>query len=476
MVVASSTLVNVSEDAEMRLVGLLAEAAPTTDVGQMQSFQDECTRSINEGNATSLLQTIMESPEAMSALMVLDTEQAVAAVSLLAALLQKVRPPDREAALAQALVDAIVRATSLAAALEEEAGGEEDMRTAQRKIALLSVLYNMRTDAHQKCSLLSRMLQLASTHPDQLLADASLLGRLLQPPAASAHPTTTTTGGTAVAASGRAAAPAAARPAGEVPRLVAVLDSWNRGGGAAAAASVRDRRELYSTICSVLPAADLRKQRFLLLLTETYNTQTPDQVDSAGVAAAREAAAGAVRDPVSLFHHQRNLLRCPAVQALRKDHAPLLQLLAVFQAGMLSDYESFVNQHAAAAGSGSEEELLQQWGLDAAQCRRNMRILSLCSLAAEHEEIPYQVIADTLQLDDSSGSVETWVIAAVNSGLLEAKMDQLAGKVLVERAVVRRFDEQQWKKLQSRLSLWKQNVGSILAALQQSQAATATTT
>ena len=39
---------------------------------------------------------------------------------------------------------------------------------------------------------------------------------------------------------------------------------------------------------------------------------------------------------------------------------------------------------------------------------------------------------------------------------------------MVERSVVRKFDMEQWKALQSRLHLWKQNVGGILEAYKQS--------
>lgn len=97
-----------------------------------------------------------------------------------------------------------------------------------------------------------------------------------------------------------------------------------------------------------------------------------------------------------------------------------------------------------------------------------MRILSLCSLSAEHEEIPYSVVAKTLLLP-SEDEVESWVIAAVSSGLLSAKMDQLQQKVMVERCVVRKFDMAQWKILQSRLKTWKQNVGGVIGGLKQSQ-------
>lgn len=77
------------------------------------------------------------------------------------------------------------------------------------------------------------------------------------------------------------------------------------------------------------------------------------------------------------------------------------------------------------------------------------------------------MVANTLQTE--SNDVEKWVIAAVSSGLLSAKMDQLQEQVIVERCVVRKFEMVQWKGLQSRLHLWKNNVGGILEAYKQSQ-------
>jgi hypothetical protein len=60
----------------------------------------------------------------------------------------------------------------------------------------------------------------------------------------------------------------------------------------------------------------MAKQRLTLLLVQTYSTSK--EVDAAGLASAREAAIGAVRDPVSLFVEQRNMLQLPAIQALQK--------------------------------------------------------------------------------------------------------------------------------------------------------------
>lgn len=405
----SSTLVNVAEDAELRLVTLLGETAG-------ESFQDTCTACLTGGDAEKLLKTVVSSGPAMQALLKLETEEAVAAVSLLAALLQRGKASSGSTtSIVMSLVDAITASAGV------------DLIATERKLTILSVLYNMLVS--EKCYLLNRMIQLAGLHATVLLQSETTLGQLLSSSTA------------------------------DTPPIVTLIDSWLEP----APVTTADRRMLYSTVCKVMPDTDSRKQRFMLLLVETYTSAS----DAVGIAAAKEAAVGAIRDPVTLFRHQRDLLSRPAIQALSKTEPDLLGLLTVFQEGKLTDYEAFFKNK-------DEKGLLKKWGLDAAVCVRNMRILSLCSLAAEHEEIPYTVIAETLKLTNGVTQVETWVIAAVNSGLLQAKMDQLAQKVMVERCVVRRFDMDQWKNLQSRLSLWKENVGGILAALKQSQQAAAT--
>ena len=129
-------------------------------------------------------------------------------------------------------------------------------------------------------------------------------------------------------------------------------------------------------------------------------------------------------------------------------------MLVIFLEGKLEEYRAFKGN-------------LSKYGLDGDECTRHMRILSLCSLAAEHEEVPYATVASTL--DVKAEEVESWVIAAVSSGLLSAKMDQINQMIMVERSVVRKFDMEQWKALQSQLNAWKNNLSSILEAFQQQQ-------
>lgn len=189
-----------------------------------------------------------------------------------------------------------------------------------------------------------------------------------------------------------------------------------------------------------------------------FSSLSQSEVDDEVRAAAKQAAVGAICDPVTLFNEQRIIMSLPPVTALKSTDGEIYQLLEIFQQGKLEDFQSFQNSNPSALSNNniSEEDAI-----------RNMRLLSLCSLATEHEEIPYDAIAQTLQVEQSE--VENWVISAVSSGLLSAKMDQLHHVVMVERCVVRRFGIEQWKILQERLNVWKKNVRTVLDGLKQSQ-------
>jgi len=391
---ASSALVNIAEDAELRLVRLLAESAQSTRAG----FVQDCEACIVHGDAAQLMRTILAEKGAISALVSLE-EEAVSAVSLLAALLDRVKDVN-SSKLVDELADSVIQSTST----------EETSKA----VSLLATLYNMRSEPLEKVGLLVKMINLATARQPALLeSNNSFFGRWM-----------------------------------EASRLSSMLDEWQ--------VEPVSRRALYRAAADGTTSS-LSEQRFTLLTVETY---TKSDIDAKGLESARKAAIGAIQDPVSLFVEQRKILSLPAVQALQEKSAPLYALLRVFQEGKLEDYQSFVK-------TNGGESVLSQWDLSPADCTRHIRILSLCSLAAEHEEIPYEVVASTLQTDSSE--VEKWVIAAVSSGLLSAKMDQLQEQVIVERCVVRKFELEQWKGLQSRLHLWKKNVGGILEAYKQNQ-------
>ncbi len=129
--------------------------------------------------------------------------------------------------------------------------------------------------------------------------------------------------------------------------------------------------------------------------------------------------------------------------------------------GKLQDYRDFT-------AMPDKVSVFPTFGIDEERCMENMSLLSLVSLAGEHEEIPYGAIAATLSVREDE--VERWVIRAVSSGLMDAKMDQLRRVVLVERCAVRQFGIKEWTAMKVRLDKWKSNVRGVLDALKKSGA------
>jgi hypothetical protein len=205
---SSSTLVNISEDAEHRLVGLLS--SPSSP----ESFKDECETSIANGDASKLVRTIVSDPGSIQSLVSAPIEEGISAVALLAACLNKVKD-GTSGQLLKDVADAIVKV--------EETDGST---SAAKQVTLLATLYNMRADPSEKVDLMVRMIRLASTHDPTLLEANSSLAKWIEP-----------------------------------SRLTGMMDEWQVQGSV--------RRELYRAAADG-SSSPLTKQQFTLLFVETY--------------------------------------------------------------------------------------------------------------------------------------------------------------------------------------------------------------
>lgn len=344
----SSTLVNVAEHAELRLVQLLADSATAANpVGP--SLVSDCEARIAAADAAGLIRTVVGDAGAMASLFSMEpADEAVSAFSLLAALLDRESDPAVAAKAASEMADVAAGARQGAA------------YDAKKGASMLCALYNLRSDPTEKCALLRKIVGHVSTTQPELLEPGRPLGDALD----SKNVTKMLAGWGVERAEKRAVYRAAAEGVGKAGDEGAVK----------------------------------RRQKFLLLLVGTY--ENSGEVDVEALGAAKDAAIGAVRNPVSLFDEQRGMLSLPAVAALGGSPATksLYELLRIFQEGKLDDFESFASSNAAALTGN---------GLSRDDCVRHMRLLSICSLAAEHEEIPYSAIASTLRVDDAE--VESWV-------------------------------------------------------------------
>ena len=208
---ASSALVTVAEDAELRLVRLLAESSGSI----RPTFVQDCESCIRNGDAARLMSTILGEQDAIVALLSLNDE-AVSAVSLLAALMNRVKI-NESSKLVDELANSIISTTSATGA------------GASRSVSLLATLYNMRSDPLEKVALMVKMIRFASAQEPALLEpNASVLGKWM-----------------------------------DTSRLPTMLDEWKVVPSA--------RRELYLATAEGATSF-LVKQRFTLLVLETYTS------------------------------------------------------------------------------------------------------------------------------------------------------------------------------------------------------------
>jgi hypothetical protein len=133
---SSSTLVTVADDADNRLVSLLAANGRPT-------FAQDCEQCLLNGDAAGLLKVIITDQGAMNEL--LNGEEA--AFSLLAAILERVSDPDQEAQLSVAMANAV----------------ETQLTDKDQQLRFLSALYNLRSRPQEKCFLLVKMITLTPT-------------------------------------------------------------------------------------------------------------------------------------------------------------------------------------------------------------------------------------------------------------------------------------------------------------------------
>jgi len=117
-------------------------------------------------------------------------------------------------------------------------------------------------------------------------------------------------------------------------------------------------------------------------------------------------------------------------------------------------------------------------GIDTEQCREKIRLLSLCSLASQRDEIAYADAAAVLQV--AAGDVEQWVVDAMTQQLIDARLDQQRQVIIVHASTQRTRSaaqfaaangesQEEWVALKTRLDAWKSEMGAVLETMSKIQ-------
>ncbi|KAL9132528.1 MAG: hypothetical protein Q9175_006297 [Cornicularia normoerica] len=230
------------------------------------------------------------------------------------------------------------------------------------------------------------------------------------------------------------------------------LDSWI----AAWETDEEDQRKLYLEIANVAAEAGEDAQSYLYLLRALRTIPAEDVSSQDSHSLAIRALKAALSHP-SHFDFQ-DLTSSDPIQALRNSDPEWYEMLEIFNAELLDDYNDFLESH---------EDFLPNASLDASVLHRKMRLLTLASLAAstQSRSLPYQHIARALQIP--SEDVEMWVIDVIRAGLVEGKLSQLNQTFLIHRSTYRVFGEKQWTEVQGRLDTWRASLEGVLAVVRQ---------
>jgi hypothetical protein len=98
-------------------------------------------------------------------------------------------------------------------------------------------------------------------------------------------------------------------------------------------------------------------------------------------------------------------------------------LLKVICDGSLEEFADFNKSH--------DESFFASFGLNRSDLARSVKLLALCSLAAQAEDkiLSYQTIKDKLNI--SENEVESLVVEAITENVLVASIDQLKSTVTI---------------------------------------------
>ncbi|KAL8645985.1 MAG: hypothetical protein Q9210_006402, partial [Variospora velana] len=213
-----------------------------------------------------------------------------------------------------------------------------------------------------------------------------------------------------------------------------------------------DQRKLYLSIAEVAEEASGEEEQSYLYLLRALRTIPSEEATSAE---ARQLSTRALKSALSYPTHFdfQDLTSLDSIQALRKSDPILFELLDIFNAQVLDDYNDFKDEH---------DDFLASQSLSDDTLTRKMRLLTLASLAAstQSRSLPYQHISRALQIP--SEDTEIWVIDTIRAGLVEGKLSQLNQTFLVHRSTYRVFGEKQWTEVQGRLDTWRASLEGVL--------------
>ncbi|CAG7731114.1 unnamed protein product [Allacma fusca] len=187
--------------------------------------------------------------------------------------------------------------------------------------------------------------------------------------------------------------------------------------------------------------------KVMLDLLATYTTENASQARED----AQRCIVASLADPnIYLLDH---LLPLKPVKFLEGNPIHDLVTIAVYEG--LDEYLKYYSHH---------KEYLQKMGLDHEKLMKKMRILSLISMAERSTELSFSQIQRELQLEPNQ--VERFIIDALKTKLITARIDQASKKILIQAVVKRALTKAHWMQIRDILTSWKTSIFTLKENMQ----------
>lgn len=238
------------------------------------------------------------------------------------------------------------------------------------------------------------------------------------------------------------------------------VDDWCKEWKLNAAQITEINHIMYET--SFLISKDHKEpttQKYLLAYLSSLDSLEGKAVQSATKEAAF-AVVTAISNPTIIQYE--SLFNLKAVQALSTstaEHKVLFKLLSIFTNDSIKEYNALVK---------ASSKVITQQGLDLDVCLDKIRLLAICDLAQGQKEVSFAQLMDTLEVKEVT-LMEEIVINAIQSGGIDAKIDQENQVALIRRVTQRKFADVSWREINKTLTNWISNISSVLSHLPQHQ-------
>jgi len=208
---------------------------------------------------------------------------------------------------------------------------------------------------------------------------------------------------------------------------------------------VAQARAMYRAIARGHTGPDA--QKFIYKFLETYNEET-DAALAAVRDEAMESMTSAMKDP-DCFQLDY-LTQLKAIQQLKD--TPQFKLFEIFVRGTTQELKDF---------SMKQESVVTDMGLDMSQAIRKLKFLTLVSLCSGKKEVSYEEIRRVVNIEASE--LELFIIDAIGTKVIEAKMDQMRQVLIVQYVMQRSFTMKDWDTIEEKLTRFRAGLIEVIS-------------